>query len=288
MHDHQRPSPPVPLPKVEGRLRAKSAIIVAYFSPVTVMSNCRRVSPVTSMWIPPYRAAGSRARGRPIRQAQAVAIEIFVRAEGQEFIFVAEPIGVEVIDRFRPRYSWMSTNVGLTTCLRSTPRASATACTSRVLPAPNVRITPRPSPPGSASASAAPERRFRSSSAAIKEIRFIVDRSSSRFRLPANVPISPNRLFPYSFLFLRRHGREKIIAEIFSGRADHVVEFDGLDPGVERLVVIVSQPEKFINGGLPGLGVDGRVFLGVQGGDGFQGRRIRRRRFCPPSPYPYF
>ena len=44
-----------------------------------------------------------------------------------------------------------------------------------------------------------------------------------------------------SLFFLRRHSGENIVAQIFSGDSDQVVEFDGFDAGVESFIVIVSQ-----------------------------------------------
>ncbi len=80
--------------------RCSCRIASAYFGPMETISNRRDSGPVTSML--DLDAIGRQAALHPIGpldQDQAVALEILLRPEGEKLVFVAEPVGVDVIDR---------------------------------------------------------------------------------------------------------------------------------------------------------------------------------------------
>jgi len=70
----------------------------------------------------------------PFDQCQRLLVEVLVGPEGKKLRLAAEPVGVQVIDGPPASVLVSQDERGLTTSRRSTPHASAIACTSGSCP----------------------------------------------------------------------------------------------------------------------------------------------------------
>ena len=128
----------------------------------------RWVSPVTSIVIS-NRSVGSSGGDAvgPFDESDACGIEVFVGAEIQELVVVFEPVGIEVVNGHAAARVFVQQDERRAGhAAGGTPSAVATACTSRVLPAPNGPIRPMTVPGGNTLARAAPKRSVSASSLA--------------------------------------------------------------------------------------------------------------------------